>query len=353
MYSSNRANATVRHEPRPAGTSNYSLLRILSLVLTILFSYSSYPAARGGAGRIRRGRAQLPARRVLPARGLWRDTRVEGWTTLVVLVAIFSGITIAMLSMIGEYVVRTLDSVSTRRELPRLREGHRMNRHFLGHRGPALRHDVPARAAGRPPGHRDGPAGADPSPRCSSPTRSSSAALEWYDRTWFAHAGTAGLLGEKSTSYLESPEAVHRVTGRPGRPADRGPAARPDRAGGVQLEASAALTGWRTVRSPRPSPATSTGRSPGTRSSRRSRPTPTSNAVATPTTSRHGSTRSRGWSGCSSSRTWSRTPTGSVSSTSGWASTPASGPARWGSPVNQGERPEDQLDDDLGDRLRD
>ena len=32
---------------------------------------------------------------------------------LVVLVAIFSGITIAMLSMIGEYVVRTLDSVST------------------------------------------------------------------------------------------------------------------------------------------------------------------------------------------------------------------------------------------------
>ena len=36
--------------------------------------------------------------------------------------------------------------------------------------------------------------------------------VEWYDHTWFPHAGTAGLLGEKSTSYLESPEAVPRVT---------------------------------------------------------------------------------------------------------------------------------------------
>ncbi|MFL6001875.1 MAG: sulfotransferase family protein [Nocardioides sp.] len=41
---------------------------------------------------------------------------------------------------------------------------------------------------------------------------------EWYDRTWFSHAGTASLLGEKSTSYLESPDAVARVTAVLGRP---------------------------------------------------------------------------------------------------------------------------------------
>ncbi|HEU5454897.1 MAG TPA: hypothetical protein VFU85_04365, partial [Nocardioides sp.] len=40
----------------------------------------------------------------------------------------------------------------------------------------------------------------------------------WYDRTWFPHAGAAGLLGEKSTSYLDSPEAIHRVTAVLGRP---------------------------------------------------------------------------------------------------------------------------------------
>jgi hypothetical protein len=38
---------------------------------------------------------------------------VEGWTTLVVLLAIFNGFTIAMLSMLGEYVVRTLHAVSS------------------------------------------------------------------------------------------------------------------------------------------------------------------------------------------------------------------------------------------------
>ena len=42
--------------------------------------------------------------------------------------------------------------------------------------------------------------------------------VEWYDQTWFAHAEAAELLGEKSTSYLESPEAVARITAVLGRP---------------------------------------------------------------------------------------------------------------------------------------
>ena len=39
-------------------------------------------------------------------------THVEGWTTLVVLLAIFNGFTIALLSMLGEYVTRTLNAVT-------------------------------------------------------------------------------------------------------------------------------------------------------------------------------------------------------------------------------------------------
>jgi hypothetical protein len=42
--------------------------------------------------------------------------------------------------------------------------------------------------------------------------------VEWYDRTWFPHAGDAALLGEKSTSYLESRDAVARVAAVLGRP---------------------------------------------------------------------------------------------------------------------------------------
>ena len=43
MYSSNRSNVPVRHEPRTVGQEHYSLIRILRLVFTILFSYSSFP----------------------------------------------------------------------------------------------------------------------------------------------------------------------------------------------------------------------------------------------------------------------------------------------------------------------
>lgn len=35
--------------------------------------------------------------------------------------------------------------------------------------------------------------------------------LAWYDRTWFAHASPGQVLGEKSTSYLDRPDAIPRV----------------------------------------------------------------------------------------------------------------------------------------------
>ena len=44
--------------------------------------------------------------------GLFGNTHVQGWTTTVVLLSIFNGFTIALLSMLGEYVVRTLNAVS-------------------------------------------------------------------------------------------------------------------------------------------------------------------------------------------------------------------------------------------------
>jgi hypothetical protein len=35
--------------------------------------------------------------------------------------------------------------------------------------------------------------------------------LEWYEATYFSHATTESLLGEKSTSYLEDPAAAERA----------------------------------------------------------------------------------------------------------------------------------------------
>jgi len=112
LYSSNRSDVPVRHESRKVGKSTYSTLRILRLVLTILFSYSLFPlrlAALGGA--IIATLAFLLGAGYL-VQGLVSDTRVPGWTTLIVLTALFNGVTIALLSMLGEYVVRTLNAVS-------------------------------------------------------------------------------------------------------------------------------------------------------------------------------------------------------------------------------------------------
>jgi glycosyltransferase involved in cell wall biosynthesis len=111
LYSSNRANVTVRHEPRSVGKSNYNLVRILTLVFTIMFSYSSYPLRAAALGGFALSALSFVLGGFYLLRALFADTHVEGWTTLVVLVSAFSGFIIALLSMIGEYVVRTLNTV--------------------------------------------------------------------------------------------------------------------------------------------------------------------------------------------------------------------------------------------------
>jgi glycosyltransferase involved in cell wall biosynthesis len=112
LYSSNRSHVTVRHEPRAAGSSHYNLVRITRLVLTILFSYSVFPLRLAAIGGFLIALVSFMLGGVYLVRGLLSDSQVPGWTTLVVLLATFNGVTIALLSMLGEYVVRTLNTVS-------------------------------------------------------------------------------------------------------------------------------------------------------------------------------------------------------------------------------------------------
>jgi glycosyltransferase involved in cell wall biosynthesis len=112
IYSRKRGNVTVRHDPRPVGKSNYSTVKILRLVMTILFSYSSFPLRFAAlVGFVISGLSLLLGAYYL-VNGLLGHNRVPGWTTTVVLLSIFNGFTIALLSMLGEYVVRTLNAVS-------------------------------------------------------------------------------------------------------------------------------------------------------------------------------------------------------------------------------------------------
>ncbi|WP_310962618.1 glycosyltransferase family 2 protein [Nocardioides terrisoli] len=113
LYSHNRSNVLVRHDVRAEGKSNYSLRRILRLVLTILFSYSSFPLRAAAFAGFVVAVLSFVLGAAYFVKGLFDGAVVPGWTTLVVLLAFFNGVTIALLSMLGEYVVRTLNAVAT------------------------------------------------------------------------------------------------------------------------------------------------------------------------------------------------------------------------------------------------
>ena len=112
LYSRNPGDVLVRHDARPVGKSNYGLRRIASLVLTILFSYSVFPLRAAATTGFIVAFASFLLGAFYLVRSLFVDTAVPGWTTIAVLLSIFSGFVIALVSMVGEYVVRTLDAVS-------------------------------------------------------------------------------------------------------------------------------------------------------------------------------------------------------------------------------------------------
>ena len=81
-------------------------------MFAILFSYSLFPlraAALIGfvvaVGSFLLGVFYL-------VRSPFVETPVAGWTTIAVLLSFFNGVVITLLSMLGEYVVRTLNAVS-------------------------------------------------------------------------------------------------------------------------------------------------------------------------------------------------------------------------------------------------
>lgn len=53
---------------------------------------------------------------------------------------------------------------------------------------------------------------ARPEPKVFLSDEASSRGLDWYRATYFAHATSEQVLGDKSTSYLEDPRAADRVT---------------------------------------------------------------------------------------------------------------------------------------------
>jgi glycosyltransferase involved in cell wall biosynthesis len=112
MFAANPANVWVEHHERGAGESQYSLLTILKLVMRILFNYSAWPLrVVSTSGMIVAGLSFALGLYYLGKR-LFGDVSVPGWTTVVVLLSFFNGISLLVLGMLGEYVVRLLNEVN-------------------------------------------------------------------------------------------------------------------------------------------------------------------------------------------------------------------------------------------------
>jgi polyisoprenyl-phosphate glycosyltransferase len=112
MYSNNASDVPVRHDPRPVGKSNYGLRRILTLVFAILFSYSLFPLRAAAVIGFVVALGSFFLGGFYLVRSVFVETSVPGWTTIAVLLSFFNGVVIMLLSMLGEYVVRTLNAVS-------------------------------------------------------------------------------------------------------------------------------------------------------------------------------------------------------------------------------------------------
>jgi len=112
MFSSHRTNVMVEHNRREVGQSNYSIWRIAKLVSEILFNYSSYPLMLVAGIGLLTALASFILSAFYLLDAIFTGTSVPGWATVVVLLSFFNGMTLFVLGMMGEYLVRLINQTS-------------------------------------------------------------------------------------------------------------------------------------------------------------------------------------------------------------------------------------------------
>lgn len=115
MFSSSMANVETEHQPRKAGKSNYSMFKILKLVARLLFNYSSFPLKIMTSIGVSVSLISFLIGIYFILKKLIDGVAVEGWTTIIVLLAFFNGFLIIMIGIMGEYMARVLNQVSSTR----------------------------------------------------------------------------------------------------------------------------------------------------------------------------------------------------------------------------------------------
>jgi glycosyltransferase involved in cell wall biosynthesis len=114
MFAQSVGNAWVKHQERHEGKSNYNLVRIISLVLRILFNYSIWPLRLVTITGFVIASVSFLIGVVLIVRKLFDSIQIEGWTGIMVMLALLNGVIIVMLGMLGEYTIRILQQMNSK-----------------------------------------------------------------------------------------------------------------------------------------------------------------------------------------------------------------------------------------------
>jgi glycosyltransferase involved in cell wall biosynthesis len=113
MFATNPANVYTEHHERKVGKSNYTLITIATLVGRLLFNYSSYPLKLlSGIGFLISSVSFLIGLFYL-GKSLLLGSQVLGFTTLVVIMSFLNGFIIVMLGVMGEYISRMMNHLSS------------------------------------------------------------------------------------------------------------------------------------------------------------------------------------------------------------------------------------------------
>jgi len=113
MFCSRPANVLVEHMRREVGKSTYNFWRISKLVSEILFNFSSFPLRLVAGIGLATALISFLLSTFYLITAFTKGTTVPGWATVVIMLSFFNGMTLFVLGMIGEYLVRLINQVSS------------------------------------------------------------------------------------------------------------------------------------------------------------------------------------------------------------------------------------------------
>ena len=96
----------VKHDPRKLGRSGYNLGKLCSLWMNMFFNFSIVPVRLVGCLGVLMCLASLLMVALAVGEYFFFGSSISGWASLMVVTGFFSGVTLLMLSFIGEYVGR-------------------------------------------------------------------------------------------------------------------------------------------------------------------------------------------------------------------------------------------------------